>query len=84
MNTKLTLSLDKMVIEEAKNYAKEKGISLSKMVENLLRLNIRKKSKTSNDIEIPPAIKDLAISSVPMTKEKFREEYTEYLEKKYR
>ena len=37
MNTKLTLNLDKGVIEEAKSYAKENKMSLSKLIENYLR-----------------------------------------------
>lgn len=36
MNTKLTLSLNKEVIEKAKAYTKSKGISLSKLVEDML------------------------------------------------
>lgn len=38
MNSKLTLTLEKDVIEVAKTYAKEEGISLSEMVENYFRL----------------------------------------------
>ena len=34
METKLTLSLDKEIIEQAKTYAKKKKTSLSDMVEN--------------------------------------------------
>jgi hypothetical protein len=37
MNTKLTLTIDKKVIEIAKEYAKEKGQSLSEMVENYFK-----------------------------------------------
>lgn len=40
MNTKLTLSLDKDIIERAKIYAKEKNISLSFLIENYLLLLI--------------------------------------------
>ena len=36
MNTKLTLSLDREIIERAKIYARENQISLSSLVENLL------------------------------------------------
>lgn len=36
MNTKLTLNLDNSIIKEAKSYAKENQISLSKPVENYL------------------------------------------------
>ncbi|MFK7972579.1 MAG: DUF6364 family protein [Bacteroidia bacterium] len=38
MNTKLTLTLEKEVIAIAKEYAKEKGQSLSEMVENYFKL----------------------------------------------
>lgn len=37
MNTKLTLTIEKEVIEIAKKYAKEKGHSLSEMVENYFK-----------------------------------------------
>ena len=38
MNTKLTLSIDKSTIEQAKVYAKEQGTSVSKLVENYLKM----------------------------------------------
>jgi hypothetical protein len=37
MNTKLTLTIEKEVIDVAKEYAKEKGQSLSEMVENYFK-----------------------------------------------
>ena len=37
MNTKLTLTLEKEIIEQAKKYASEKGRSLSEMVENYFK-----------------------------------------------
>ncbi|MEM9836528.1 MAG: DUF6364 family protein [Bacteroidota bacterium] len=37
MNTKLTLTLEKEVIQVAKAYAKEKGQSLSELVENYFK-----------------------------------------------
>ena len=37
MNTKLTLTIEKEVIEIAKKYAKEKGQSLSELVENYFK-----------------------------------------------
>ena len=38
MNTKLTLTIEKEIIEITKVYAKEKGQSLSEMVENYFKL----------------------------------------------
>ncbi len=37
MNTKLTLTLEKEIIEQAKKYASDKGRSLSEMVENYFK-----------------------------------------------
>lgn len=50
MNTKLTLSLDKAVIEEAKKFASEKGSSLSELVENYFKLLIEKDELTKTPI----------------------------------
>lgn len=38
MNTKLTLTIEKEVIQGAKKYAKTKGQSLSEMVENYFKI----------------------------------------------
>jgi neutral trehalase len=46
MNTKLTLSLDAKVIEAAKKYAIEKGLSLSEAVEGYLKNLTLSKHKT--------------------------------------
>ena len=37
MNTKLTLTIEQSIIEKAKSYAKEKGRSLSDIIENYLK-----------------------------------------------
>lgn len=63
MNTKLTLSLEKEVIEKAKIYAKGTGRSLSEMVENYFR-SLVEKSNNKNNIEdeyddIDPQLKKL-------------------------
>ena len=79
MNTKLTLSLEKEVIEQAKIYAKGTGRSLSEMVENYFK-NLTSKSKkeaTEND-EIDPRLKRLiGIVKLPpdFDLEKAKEEY---------
>ena len=57
MITKLTLSLEKDVIADAKEYAKQKGISLSELVENYFVL-LTKASK-SGEIEFSPTVKSL-------------------------
>lgn len=47
MNTKLTLSLEKEVIEQAKIYAKGTGRSLSEMVENYFKSLVEKSNKNN-------------------------------------
>jgi hypothetical protein len=44
MNTKLTLTIDKTLIEKAKKYSKAKGRSLSEIVENYLKVIISDES----------------------------------------
>lgn len=48
MNTKLTLTIQKEVIDLAKTYAREKGQSLSEMIENYLKLVTVSKAKVDN------------------------------------
>lgn len=52
MNKKLTLSLDDSVIERAKQYAKEHGISVSKIVENYLKVITSKKELNLSDSKV--------------------------------
>jgi hypothetical protein len=64
MNTKLTLSLDDIVIERAKSYAKERRISLSKMIESYLTSvvnnNVNKGENGGRNHEITPLVKSLS------------------------
>lgn len=52
MSTKLTLTIDKSVIERAKNYAKSTGRSLSELIQNYLEeiTNDRDASKISDKL----------------------------------
>lgn len=62
MNTKLTLSLDKEIIEKAKIYAKGTGRSLSEMVENYFKSLVEKSNKKNESTkkdEIDPQLKKL-------------------------
>jgi len=56
MDTKLTLTLEKDVIAEAKEYAKQKGISLSEMVENYFVLLTR---ASKSEVELTSTVKSL-------------------------
>lgn len=81
MDKKLTLSLDESVIENAKLFAKENKISLSKLIEGYLKSIIDNKTK---NVEITPLVKSL--SGVVQLPEGFdvRDDYTKYLIEKYR
>jgi hypothetical protein len=57
MEGKVTLTLDQMVIESAKKYAKYNNRSLSKLVEDYFR-NLA--SNNSQEDEYPPIIKKLS------------------------
>ncbi|WP_026450511.1 DUF6364 family protein [Aequorivita capsosiphonis] len=81
MDKKLTLSLDKTIIESAKNYAKSNNISLSKLIESYLTtLTKRKRNLT----EITPLVESL--SGVINLDEDFdaKDAYTDYLIEKYK
>lgn len=58
MNTKLTLTLEKEVIEVAKNFAKEKGQSLSELVENYFKF-LTKNSTLKTKPELSSRVKSL-------------------------
>ena len=84
MNTKLTLSLEKTVIEKAKKYAKIKHRSLSEMVEEYLK-EITKANKTGVFKEdLPPITKELSgiLKNKPVLD--YKKDITEYLENKYK
>lgn len=55
MTTKLTLTVEKTVIERAKSYAKKTGRSLSELIENYLE-NI---TEENNNSELSPKLKKL-------------------------
>jgi 5-bromo-4-chloroindolyl phosphate hydrolysis protein len=59
MNTKLTLTIEKEVIETAKKYAKEKGQSLSELVENYFKLISRNVKSGHTKNELSPKVMSL-------------------------
>ena len=61
MNTKLTLKLDKFVIEQAKEYASSHKRSLSRIIESYLKSLINRDRKNDeSEIEISPFVKSMA------------------------
>lgn len=79
MNTKLTLSLNKNIIEKAKTYAKENQISLSKLVENYLNSLVKTSQKETT--RISPLVESLTGVISSDTDE--RKSYRDYLSEKY-
>jgi hypothetical protein len=79
MNTKLTLNLNKSVIEQAKSYAKSNHVSLSKLIENYLDSLNRNNHSSS---EISPLVASLT-GVIPNDTVNEKKEYTDYLTKKY-
>ncbi len=81
MNTKLTLNLDKEVIDQAKKYARRRNKSLSKVVESYLR---QLASGEGGEGEITPLVAELSGLVKPERADRRRKEYADYLEEKYR
>lgn len=80
MTTKLTLTVEKIIIEKAKSYAKHTGRSLSELVENYLEslTNIEE-----NDNQISPKLKKI-VGAVKLPKNFDEEkELRTYFEKKH-
>ena len=80
MNTKLTLNLDKDIIESAKDYAKNNHTSLSKLIENYLNSLIIKEDKK---VKISPLVNSLTGIIPYESEEDYKINYSEYLSKKY-
>ena len=82
MDTKLTLKLEKEIIEKAKHYASEKKISLSRIVENYL--NSLTSDKENNDIQISPFVKSLSSGIEIPADYDYKKDRADYLEQKYK
>jgi len=79
MTTKLTLTVEKSVIEKAKSYASQTGRSLSELIENYLETL----TQESSDQTVSPKLKKI-IGSVKLPKNFDEEkELRSYLEKKH-
>lgn len=82
MNTKLTLTINHEVIENAKKYAKDKGQSLSEMVENYFNVVTAKNARLSEK-QLSPKVRKLR--GILKTDDNFdyKQILTEELTKKY-
>jgi hypothetical protein len=85
MDTKLTLKLDKKVVEGAKEYATAHNKSLSRMIESYLKSLLKAEDNSHNQVlEITPFVKNLK-SGVKIPND-FDEKkgYGDYLIEKYK
>lgn len=85
MDTKLTLKLDKLVIEKAKDYASSQNRSLSRIIESYLQSLVnRYESSNWGDIEISPFVKSMSTGvHVPLDID-YKKEYSGYLAEKHK
>ena len=85
MDTKLTLKLDKFVIERAKEYASFHKRSLSRLIESYLKSLIEKDSPYSkDDIEISPFVKSMTTGVKIPSGFDYKKAYGDYLSEKYK
>ena len=91
MAKKLTLNIDEKIIEEAKKYARKKQKSLSRIVQDYLKVIVKLNNKEvssfskSTEIELFPTVKQL-LGSVKIDQEKLKkinDEKFKYLKEKY-
>lgn len=81
MNQKLTLSLDKEVIEKAKVYAKSNDTSLSKLIESYLGTLT---TRIEMESDITPLVENLSgVIDLPKNFD-FKEAYLDYLIEKHK
>lgn len=84
MDAKLTLKLDKNVIEKAKIYAAEHKHSLSLLIENYLK-SIVEADKNDKEIEISSFVKSLAIGKGKISNDfDYKKDKEDYLAEKYK
>ena len=81
MDTKLTLKLDKEIINRAKDYAESKKISLSKLIESYLQLLTK---ESSSKDKISPLVESLTgVIELPK-KYDDKDDFANYLTEKYK
>ena len=82
-SSKLTLSMEPEVVYAAKKIAKEKNISLSKLVENYLRSISKENTTDSQDLEISDWVKGMIAVDKPTSDFDQKAEYHKHIEDKY-
>ena len=82
MDAKLTLKLNHGVIEKAKEYASNRKMSLSRIIEAYLQ-SLTSESKSS-ELEISPFVKSIATGIEIPTDLDHKREYSDHLMEKYK
>lgn len=81
MNTKLTVKLNKRVIDDAKTYARNHRTSLSRMIESYLDAMTKKEIK---EFEITPLVESLSgVVTLPNDYD-YKDDYSKFLNEKYK
>jgi len=86
MDTKLTLKLDKAVIERAKEYALSNNRSLSRIIESYLQSLTIKGDSINNktDIEISPFVRSMSSGIQIPADLDYKNDYSNYLTEKHK
>ncbi len=84
MDAKLTLKLDKYVIDKAKEYAASNKRSLSRIIESYLKTLIEKEKLQADDIEISPFVKSMRTGVQIPADYDYKKGYGDYLAEKYK
>ena len=82
MDAKLTLKLNQRVIEKAKEYASNKKMSLSRIIEAYLQ-SLTSEKETA-EFEISPFVKSISTGIEIPTDLDSKKEYSDYLMGKYK
>jgi hypothetical protein len=82
MDAKLTLKLNQEIIEKSKQYASEKKVSLSRLIENYL--NTLTSDNPSTDFQISPFVKSLTSGIKIPPDYDYKKERADYLEQKHK
>ena len=82
MDTKLTLKLNRKIIEQAKLYASDKKMSLSRIVESYLQSLTSEKS--GDEFEISPFVKSIASGKKLPVDLDYKKDYSDFLREKHK
>jgi len=86
MDTKLTLKLDKVVIERAKEYANLHNRSLSRIIESYLQslTNLSDSKDNRDDFQISPFVRSMSSGIHLPADLDLKTDYSDYLTEKYK